>query len=363
MTEIRIEDLRYIATGAAILGAGGGGDPLVGRLMAEHAIAKCGPVRVIGADQLDDSDLVIPSAMMGAPAVMLEKLPSGNEPEVSFRALEKIIGKKAAAVVPIEAGGLNSCIPIYTAAVLGLPLVDADGMGRAFPELPMVSFGIGGVSATPMVMSDEKGNTVVIDAIDNAWSEILSRPVTIAMGLAAMLAIYPMDGAALKKLAIRNTVSLAYKIGKALDDTNQALTSPVEVLCEVTGGFRLFTGKIVDVTRDMTTGFLRGEAGIDGLGDDDGATFRVEFQNENLVAWNGDRLVAATPDLITVIDAETAGPVTTENLQYGRRVHVIGIPCDPFWRSTEALAQVGPRYFAYDVDYQPIEHLVEGVNQ
>jgi hypothetical protein len=180
------------------------------------------------------------------------------------------------------------------------------------------------------------------------------------MGLASMLAIYPMDGAALKKLAIHGTVSLAHKIGKAIAETNRSQDDPIDALCAVTGGYRLFTGKIVDVQRDLTTGFVRGEANLQGIESDEGQEFSIDFQNENLIAWKGDKMVAATPDLITMIDAETATPVTTENLRYGRRVHVLGIPCDSFWRSQEALAQVGPRYFKYDVDYRPIEELVGG---
>ena len=63
--------------------------------------------------------------------------------------------------MPMEAGGVNSMLPIAAAARLGLPLVDCDGMGRAFPELQMVTFTIGGVSATPMALTDEKGNSVI----------------------------------------------------------------------------------------------------------------------------------------------------------------------------------------------------------
>ena len=44
-------------------------------------------------------------------------------------------------------------LPIAACARLGLPLVDADGMGRAFPELQMVTFTIGGISASPMALT------------------------------------------------------------------------------------------------------------------------------------------------------------------------------------------------------------------
>ena len=51
--------------------------------------------------------------------------------------------------MPIEAGGVNSLLPLALAARLGLPVIDADGMGRAFPELQMVTFHSGRCSCNP----------------------------------------------------------------------------------------------------------------------------------------------------------------------------------------------------------------------
>jgi uncharacterized protein len=360
MRYLKEADIDRIAVGAAILGSGGGGDPHIGKLMAKQAIAAHGPVRLIEVDELPDSALVIPSAMMGAPVVMLEKLPNGGEPEMAFRALENYLGKKAHAVIPIEAGGLNSCIPIYTAACTGLPLVDGDGMGRAFPELPQVSFSVGGIPATPMVLCDEKGNKMVLETIDNSWSEILSRTATVAMGLASMLGIYPMDGAAVKRLAIRGTISLAAAIGERIVNAAKSRLSAVDSILEITRGFRLFEGKIVDITRDLASGFVRGKVSFEGIDSFKGQRFEMDFQNENLVGRLDGTPVAMTPDLVTVLDRETGAPITTENLKYGQRTVVIGMPCDPFWRTEAGLRQVGPRYFKYDLDYQPIEKLAGG---
>jgi uncharacterized protein len=360
MHYLKEEDIERIAVGAAVLGSGGGGDPYVGKLMAKQAIRKHGPVRLISADELEDGDLVIPSAAMGAPSVMLEKMPNGREPELAFHALEKHLGRKAQAVISIEAGGLNSCIPIYTAACLGLPLVDGDGMGRAFPELPMVSFSVGGVSASPMVVCDEKGNMIVLEAADNQWAEVLSRTATIAMGLFSMLGIYAMDGATVKRLAIRGTMSLAGAIGERILAAGDSRTNAVEGILDLTKGYKLFEGKIADVRRDLTSGFTRGFVRFDGLDSCAGRVFNLDFQNENLVGSVDGVPVAMTPDLITVLDRERGFPITTESLKYGQRAVVIGMPCNPFWRSPAALAQVGPRYFKYDIDYQPIESLAGG---
>ena len=54
-----------------------------------------------------------------------------------------------------EIGGGNGVLPLAIAAELGLPLVDADGMGRAFPEGPQVSMHVAGLSPAPVFLTDE----------------------------------------------------------------------------------------------------------------------------------------------------------------------------------------------------------------
>lgn len=61
------------------------------------------------------------------------------------------------------------------------------------------------------------------------------------------------------------------------------------------------------------------------------------------------------PDLICLVDAETAEPVTTEVVRYGLRVVVLGIPAPAMLKTPEALAVVGPAAFGYpDVPYAPL---------
>ncbi len=77
----------------------------------------------------------------------------------------------------------------------------------------------------------------------------------------------------------------------------------------------------------------------------DGSELEIAFQNENLVARRDGRLVAVVPDLICVLDAETAEPITTERLRYGQRVRVIGVSTPDLMRTPEALAVFGPSCF------------------
>ncbi len=356
--QIERDDMTNIALGGAFLGTGGGGDPYIGRLMAEQAIADNGPVEVIDVEDLDDDALVVPVAMMGAPTVMLEKLPRGTEANAALEALQAYLGKRAAAVFCIEAGGLNSTIPIAVAAAAGLPIIDGDGMGRAFPELQMVSMTMHGISACPMVMADEKGNSLVLNTVDNLSTEKFARVITVEMGGAGLIALYPMTGAEAKKSVLRGSMSLINSVGQIIRSEQAANRNPADMLARDLNGVRLFEGRVVDVDRRTEGGFARGTCKIEGLGPDQGDTITLEFQNEFLLARSADGAPRAmTPDLICLLDLETGQPITTEQIRYGFRVIVFGLPCDGQWRSVAGLDLVGPRYFGYALDYQPIKSL------
>lgn len=355
MREFTSEQLDDLAFGAAVLGTGGGGNPYVGTLLARQAIEEHGPITVVDPEEVPDDALVVPAAMMGAPTIMVEKLPAGNEIVVAFKALEEYLGRPITHTVSAEAGGLNSVTPFTLAAQLDLPVVDADLMGRAFPELQMCLPSLSGVSATPMAMADEKGNSVVISTISNRWTERIARSVTIDMGCSSMIALYAMTGAQLKQMSVPRTLLLAEDIGRVAHKTAAEHGDVVAAVQERIGGFRLFQGKIVDIARRTDAGFAKAEAKLEGTGESAGSTLVLEVQNEHLVARLDGEIAASVPDLIIMLDSESGEPITTEEMRYGFRVTVIGAPCDPRWRTPEGLELVGPRYFGYDIDYVPIE--------
>jgi DUF917 family protein len=354
MRKIDAPQITDIARGAAILGTGGGGDPYVGRLLAQRAIAEAGPVTLVTVDEVPADAVVVPVAMMGAPTVMVEKLPSGTEIGAALAALGEVLGKEPTHIACIEAGGVNSTIPFAAAAFTGLPLVDADGMGRAFPELQMVLPTLAGVSTTPLALADEKGNTALFRTADNRWAERLARSATVDMGCSATTVQYVLRGDQLADALVAGSLSCAERLGAVVAQARAAHADPVAAAATELGGRLLFAGKVTDVSRRTTAGFARGAAVIEAA---DGARLELEFQNEHLVARADGRMLASVPDLICVLDTEGGEPVTTEALRYGLRVSVLGVPCDPRWRTPTGLDLVGPRYFGYDHEYRPVEEI------
>ena len=352
-----LQDLEDLSRGAALLGSGGGGDPYIGRLMVREVLNSGLQVRLWDLEEVPDEAFVIPTAMMGAPTVMIEKLPAGTEGTLALRSLEEHLGRKATATMPIECGGINSTMPLIVAAHAGIPVIDADGMGRAFPELQMETFHVFGVPGTPMAIANEHGDVAILRTHDNKQMEWFARGITIRMGGSALIAEYTMDGATVRKTAIPGTLSLGIALGRAIREARQRHADVVPYL---EGALRptvygaphvIFEGKIEDVFRRTTEGFARGHAGIRSFSGK--RLLKIEFQNEHLIATVEDEVLAVVPDLICVMDVETGEPITTEAMRYGQRVRVLTITPPEIMRTPEALAVFGPSAFGLDCDYQP----------
>ena len=342
---ISAELIPGLARGAAVLGTGGGGDPYIGALLAAQALREHGDVTVVTLDEVPDDALVLTVAMMGAPTVMVEKLPSLTEVVAPVHALSASLGRPVTHIACAEVGGVNSTIPIAAAAALGLPLIDADGMGRAFPELQMVLPTLYGIDASPLAFSDEKGNTGVLTTVDNSWTERIARVACVEMGCSVMISGFPMSGAQAREALVADSLSLCREIGDGIEAARAEKADPVERTVRLLGGRELFSGKVVDVERATTTGFARGRARIDGVD----VSLELSFQNEHLMAALDGVTLVTTPDLIMVLEHDSGEPITTEGLRYGQRVRVISAPSDDRWHSPEALAMVGPGYFGYEV--------------
>jgi DUF917 family protein len=261
--------------------------------------------------------------------------------------------------MPIECGGINSTMPLVVGARAGIPVIDADGMGRAFPELQMETFHVYGVPGTPMAIANEHGDVAILRTHDNKQMEWFARGITIRMGGSALIAEYSMDGATVRRASIPGTLSLGIGLGRAI---REARERHEDVIAHLDHALRptvygaphvIFEGKVEDVFRRTTEGFARGSARIRGFSRD--RVLAIEFQNEHLIATVDGEVLAVVPDLICVLDLETGEPITTEGMRYGQRVRVITITPPEIMRTPEALAVFGPRAFGIDHEYRPRE--------
>src|SRR4030095_16670153 len=124
-------------------------------------------------------------------------------------------------------------------------------------------------------------------------------------------------GAEIKKWGIHGTTTKAIAIGAAVREAQRRHDDPIAAILSVEPGKLLYKGKVIDVARRATEGFLRGVVRFDGIDAWRGSAMTINFQNEWIVAWRDDAPLAMTPDLICVLDSVSREGVGGANRLYG----------------------------------------------
>ncbi|MFM0047336.1 DUF917 domain-containing protein [Paraburkholderia sediminicola] len=348
-----------LARGAVFLGTGGGGDPYVGELFLRKQLAAGLQPRLVPVESLADDAFIATIAGIGAPTVLVEHLVSEAALKTLLKHAEALYGRPLDAIISAEIGGANAMFPLAISAMMGLPVVDGDGIGRAFPHIEMTTFSIHGCQACPAIFADDLGNHAVVHATDNRTAEAMVRALTSALNGCVYGVLYPMSGADVKRSAVRGTVTQALEIGRHIRLARRTSNEPVmEIVCFLDGrddnrrAKLLFAGKIADVVHETRDGFHWGQVTIEAIGDRDNR-MTVEIQNEFLVARRNGTTVAVVPDLLCILDTETAEPLTAEMLRYGARVSVVAYGAPPVLLTPESLKVVGPRQFGLPDTWKP----------
>lgn len=131
----------------------------------------------------------------------------------------------------------------------------------------------------------------------------------------------------------------------------------------------MFSGKVIDVTRDVSKGgYTVGRALLAPISDDETDNKTTEkrhlvipFQNEFLYAAYTDEkgkdeteVICTVPDLISVL-GEDGEAIGSQELRYGLKVVVIGMPGHPLWTGdARGLKVGGPEYFGLDMEWKTI---------
>ncbi len=357
--ELTITEIDDLAIGAWVIGTGGGGNPYLTHLNTRQLAADGHRFELIDPTELADDAQVAVVSTMGAPVVMQERLQDSRDVARAVEVMADHLGRPFDAVMATEIGGSNAFQPLMAAAHLGLPVVDADAMGRAYPEAQMTSFAIAGLQPWPLSLVDPRGIEAVVTQVPTwKWMERASRVLTVETGSMAATCKAPRTGAEVKRWGVVNSMSMAIDLGAAVRRARVEHRDPVEAVIEAAAGRRLFGGKITDVERRSTDGFLRGRARIEGLDDHSGSSVELDFQNEWLIARLDGEPIATVPHLICVLDAESGEAIGTETARYGQRVAMVAMTAPELFRSEAGLRFVGPRAMGYDLD--PVDPLAAG---
>ena len=161
----------------------------------------------------------------------------------------------------LEIGGTNALQPFMAAAVTRPPVVDADAWAAPFPRAQMTSFAIHELPMLPLILADVRDNAVSWRAprAGSGWSGSPRKALT-EMGSIAAACKAPRTGKEVKNRAILTARARRSGIGRTVQAARPAHRDPIDALVEAEQGSLLFNGKIHDVARRATEGFLRGTA-------------------------------------------------------------------------------------------------------
>jgi uncharacterized protein len=363
-------DISDLCVGTTVLGTGGGGSPELGLFILSRLLEMGKEVLLISVEEVPDDEVVVHPAMVGSIAPSKDKtmdmeeycskIISNKGPLLTgLKTLEEALSEKVYATVPVELGGYNTPVAAILGALAGVPFVDGDTIGRAKPELMMQTYTVHNVPITPMVLTDMKGNAVLVRNVASFKdAEKIARAMAVVGGGTTAVRC-PVKGDVFKRTIIPGGVSKAIEIGRALREAEERRKDPVQAVIRASGGIEFFRGTVKKFEWEDRDGFLWGTITVEGEDRYKKHELKVWLKNENLLSWLDGKPYVLTPDLICILDAKTGRPITNSNMKEGRKVVVFGIPCHPFWRTNEAIGLVSPKHFDFDIPYTPMEEVLK----
>jgi uncharacterized protein len=362
------QELRDMMVGASIQASRSSNTAeMIKQIMA--ALAEGKTFKIVSMEDVPDTwNVLVPSGVGGGGAwdyvrerTKKQNLPVVKDPMVlAINALSAHLSKKFQGIVRSEGGGAT-VEALLVASALDVPVVDACMTGRAVPEMEQSTTFIHGLLGSPAAVVTRWGDTILIDkAIDDYRLEDLTRAIAVGSGGGVALASNVMSGSEIKRAVIPGAFSQAILWGRTVREAREHGQDPISALVRVSGGYKLFQGKVIKSDIKGDRGFNWGDIEIQGTGPYDGHTYKVFLKNENIVAWLDGKPDAMSPDFISNLDPATGDALSGHGLgayPMNAEVAMVGIPASPLWRIPKGIEVIGPRYFGFDFDYQPIEEI------
>ncbi len=356
MRELNQQDLTDLVEGAAIFSSGGGGDPVVGLNIVEKLLEKRCPVRLIEPVEVPDDEIVVSLACVGATANIAYHSDAAVK---TLSMLEKFLGTRAFAVIPAELGGFSTLAAMDMAARHGIPVVDADGAGRAVPEMHLQTYMMGKTASTPTSVADLDGMKFLLikQAGDPKSVEQIVRSLAAEWSHIVYAVCVALAGERVRTSPVLNTLSMSIRMGMLL----RKAVDPLRAVLTETNGFSLFEGVVTDLKNETKDAFTWTTVEMDGSKDYEGSKMEMRSKNGFLIAYKDKMPVTMAPDIITVVNSENCKTVPAEKIVEGNKLVVLGIPAPAQWRRSEGLElwEDVMRRSGINEKYSPVEKLVK----
>ncbi len=324
MRKLVAADVAAAVTGGSVLAAGGGGWVDHGYLIGQIA-TSLGEPTLASIDEIPEDGIVVTVTAIGSPAAKDWQM----FPIDYVRALQLLIealGKPIAGVITAQNGSSTTLNGWNQSAILGIPVIDAAGNGRAQPTGKFGSMGLLTKPGYQTIQTAAGGNRAqgryleVTVRGEVARADDILRAVSLQSGGFIAAARNPISASYVKEHAAIGAISYAIRLGEAMlkakDDGPEAVISAA---VRETKGRILGVGPVKNAavdTRDSWD-FARFQV------QDEKGILTLHTMNEYMaVDRDGERL-STFPDLITTLSLDTGLPVSVAQMREGTRVAVL----------------------------------------
>lgn len=266
---------------------------------------------VLDPASVDGAQTAVVGCGIGEPSSTL----SGDALTAPRRAVELVMESikpdyKQLVLGSVETGAASMMIAALVCAQLlqegkFTVLMDADGAGRAVPQMTMLRFnevvpGAPGVPVSPLSLVNNAGdfNKVVTGMTSATEAEAYIRPLIGPNGGLLAMGCWPATAEKYRQLLVKNTFTRCIELSKLF-----ASKPTLQQVLDKVGGSLLFQGFCQSMESVASGGFDHGTTAMSRRPDSP-ALFFVQTLNENIVA-NYDGVsapVAVGPDLLSFYD-------------------------------------------------------------
>ncbi|MCS5732855.1 DUF917 domain-containing protein [Herbiconiux daphne] len=302
-----------------------------------------GPV-LAPVGSLDPAAMTTSIGFVNQGLMFSEMIPVGDEFETAIALLQERLGVPLQGVFPLAAASVNAMVAVSVALRTGLPLVDADPMGRVFPLVSQTTLALAGLSAGPIALTGPTGETAVVDVFAPARAERIVRALASELGGWAATASYPVTAAQLGAHGVVGSITRLIEIGQILDSSLHTQQKYVR-LTSLLGIRKVIRARVTDVeglSRPSVPGLPDRPSSATLVDEAQGRIVRLEIQNEILMMIVDGAIQAVMPDVITMVRPEDASVAGLDDLWVGNKLDLITFPAAAQWYTAAGRALVEP---------------------
>ncbi len=264
-------------------------------------------------------------------------------------------------ITGIVAHALDTCdiaFALHVASRLDIPLIDCDCSGRGLIDYIHNIYFIKNRSLNPILLISPDGECTYLHPMSNILQivrickrHIRSRAPVIVLGAFSR-------ARSIRRNYVCGTIDKSIRIGRELKKISRSPIHDLKPFLRKVKGYLLFRGVIEENNLEKIDGSVTGLLKLRGVDRWSDTRLLIYVRDGTIIVVKDNmKPLGMVPDIVTLL-SEDYLPITYDNVTIGDKVHVIGIRAPEEWRTSTGLSILGPRYFGIDIDYIPIELLV-----